>query len=77
MQQNALVYGNDLVSWCGAEFSDVLEYVEKDLDKYYCIPCKLTVCSNCDLEHHKKHTIIQKKEYELNEENIRSEDNSA
>lgn len=34
MQQNALVYGNDLVSWGADELTDVLEYVEKDLDKY-------------------------------------------
>ena len=39
-------------------------------DKYYCIPCKTTCCSLCNLNQHQDHIIINMREYFLNSDNI-------
>lgn len=39
-------------------------------NSYYCVPCKVSVCSNCNLADHLKHTLIKKADYKLNDENI-------
>ena len=35
-------------------------------DKYYCIPCKVTCCSICNLKIHEPHILISMKDYHLN-----------
>ena len=37
---------------------------------YYCIPCKISICSKCGYEEHKKHIIINKADYKMTKENI-------
>ena len=37
---------------------------------YYCIPCKCSCCLKCNLSLHKKHLLVEKKNFILNDENI-------
>ena len=39
-------------------------------EKYYCIPCKITCCSLCNLNQHQDHIIINMKEFFLNLDNV-------
>ncbi|MCQ2820449.1 MAG: hypothetical protein MJ252_24560 [archaeon] len=38
--------------------------------QYYCIPCKVSVCSNCGLSEHQKHSIVQKNQFELSDDRV-------
>ena len=38
---------------------------------YYCIPCKCSCCLKCNLALHKKHLLVEKKQFILNDENIK------
>ena len=35
------------------------------LEPYYCIPCKVSTCSECGLEEHLQHQVISKNNYKL------------
>ena len=37
---------------------------------FYCIPCKVSVCERCNLDSHRKHILILKKDFELNESKV-------
>ena len=37
---------------------------------FYCIPCKVSVCERCNLDDHRKHILILKKDFELNESKV-------
>ena len=39
-------------------------------EKYYCVPCKISVCNKCHLDLHQKHIIVKIKDYILNSEKI-------
>ena len=39
-------------------------------EKYYCIPCKISVCNKCHLDLHQKHIIVKIKDYILNSNKI-------
>ena len=37
---------------------------------YYCIPCKVSICEHCGLEDHKKHILINKDNYHMDQETV-------
>ena len=39
-------------------------------DKYYCIPCKVTCCSYCNLYIHQQHILIRMKDYHLDMDKV-------
>ena len=42
----------------------------KNMEKYYCIPCKLSCCPNCSLSVHQKHLLIKKSQFMINKTNV-------
>lgn len=39
-------------------------------EKFYCIPCKVSVCDQCDLDSHRKHILIKKNDFTLDDKKI-------
>ncbi|MCQ2820212.1 MAG: hypothetical protein MJ252_23350 [archaeon] len=42
----------------------------KNTIQYYCIPCKISICSTCGLNDHQKHSIVQKNQFELSDDRV-------
>ena len=50
----------------GIKNKDLNCLCENDLDNlYYCIPCKVSCCTKCNLREHSSHLLIQKEKYSL------------
>ena len=43
---------------------------QNDPNQYYCIPCKISCCTNCNLYLHQKHLLLKKKNCFINKNNI-------
>ena len=39
-------------------------------NKYYCIPCKISSCPSCSLEEHKKHLLLAKADFQVEQNKI-------
>lgn len=42
----------------------------KTLSSFYCVPCKVTLCSKCNYDVHKKHFLLDKSQFDLSKSSI-------
>lgn len=73
---------NDIIEEEGTKSIDIYQHLKlnlknkddicdcNEMSEYYCIPCKTSVCKNCNMEEHSKHILIKKRPLELSNDEI-------